>query len=95
MIPNLVKEALEAGVQLYVENGALKFSVRKGGFPAGLKEQIVRRKAEIVAFLSRVDGAGETQQAPLQQVTDRTAIPLSFSQQRLWFVDQLEGGSHQ
>jgi len=96
MIPNLVKEALEAGVQLYVENGGLKFAVRKGGFPAELREKIVRHKAEIVAFLARVDGAGEQiQQAPLQQVADRTAISLSFSQQRLWFVDQLEGGSHQ
>jgi len=95
MIPNLVKEALEAGVQLHVENGGLKFAVRKGGFPAELREKVVRHKQEIVAFLSRLGGAGQTQQSPLLRVADRTAVPLSFAQQRLWFVDQLEGGSHQ
>ena len=97
MVPNLVKEAREAGVQLFVQDGKLNFTVRKGGFSKELRERIVANKQEIVHFLARVDGAagGESSSVRLERVAQRQSVPLSFSQQRLWFVDQLEGGSHQ
>jgi alpha-ketoglutarate-dependent taurine dioxygenase/acyl carrier protein len=34
------------------------------------------------------------QAPPIQAIPDRTNLPLSFAQQRLWFLHQLEPGSH-
>jgi len=38
-------------------------------------------------------GEDEFEKPPLQRTPRETSIPLSFSQQRLWFLDQLEPGS--
>ncbi|MFC9249754.1 condensation domain-containing protein, partial [Streptomyces sp. NPDC057136] len=41
-----------------------------------------------------IDGAGQTQVLPSVRAADRTQpLPLSFAQQRLWFLDQLEPGA--
>jgi amino acid adenylation domain-containing protein len=37
--------------------------------------------------------AGEAQQPPLNSINREQPLPLSFAQQRLWFIDRLESGS--
>ncbi|OJT19745.1 hypothetical protein BO221_36000 [Archangium sp. Cb G35] len=51
-------------------------------------------EAPTVAGLSRrLPATGRTQAPPLVSVSRDGALPLSFSQQRLWFLDQLEPAS--
>ena len=51
----------------------------------------------IVEFAKRVEEERRANRAgripPIERVTDRSNLPLSFSQKRLWFLDRLEGGS--
>jgi amino acid adenylation domain-containing protein len=53
--------------------------------------QTVARQVESVERALRTDGGGA--RPPLRPVHDGGDPPLSFSQERLWFLDQLEPGS--
>ncbi|MFB1485365.1 amino acid adenylation domain-containing protein, partial [Corallococcus sp. RDP092CA] len=47
----------------------------------------------VEALASRLDTAKHTTIRPLQRTSSSAPRPLSFAQQRLWFIDQLEPGS--
>ncbi|HEY0727697.1 MAG TPA: amino acid adenylation domain-containing protein, partial [Pyrinomonadaceae bacterium] len=47
--------------------------------------------SELAAFIERhLKPGGEHTEPPLQAVSRERPLPLSFAQQRLWFIDQLE-----
>lgn len=91
---DLIKEAADAGVLLFVENGKLGFKLTGAEFPAALKQRIVANKADIVEFLSKHQEAAQNKLPDLVAVprTD-SRVTASFAQQRLWFLDEMEGES--
>lgn len=94
MISEIIKRAMNEGVQLFVENGQLRFQVKKNCvFAPELKSLVVANKAEIISFIQ--DHARDATIA-LETIPKAPADEpkrLSFQQQRLWFIDELEGGS--
>ncbi|WP_440055082.1 amino acid adenylation domain-containing protein [Pseudoalteromonas sp. T1lg65] len=83
MVIEIVKQAEVAGIHLYLEDGKLKFKARQGAMTPELKQQIVSAKQEIISFLSN-------RPSPKN---DNKRYPVSFSQQRLWFIDAMQGSS--
>ncbi|OBP13497.1 hypothetical protein A5320_18290 [Rheinheimera sp. SA_1] len=83
--------AIAGGVYLYVDGDKLKYKVAAGGLPADLAVHLKANKAAIIWRLNGTESAG---QWPLmQQVNRAQPQPLSYAQQRLWFLHQLRGAS--
>ena len=90
-------EANEKGMSIFLEDGKLKYTVDKSrpidnDFLARLKE----RKDEIIEFLGSESGDFRSYNSSEKKITpyDRSEpgrIPLSFNQERMWFVDKMTG----
>lgn len=73
-------------VKLWVEGQRLRCNAPEEILTLSLTTQISERKPEIIAFLS------QTKQS-IAAVPRQGYLPLSFAQQRLWFIEQMEPNS--
>ena len=77
------------GIQLWVEGEKLCYSAPAGALTPDMAGELRKRKAEIVGLLRDA-----SQIAPLiLPVSHDGNLPLSFAQERLWFLDQFEPNS--
>ena len=86
----------ERKIAVSAVDGALRVKAPKGAIDAEVDRLLKQHKHELVEFLVRrsAQTAGDDG-AALVPVTRGASSITSFPQQRLWFVDQLEGGSAQ
>lgn len=75
------------GIRVWVERGELKFSAPKGTLTPTLREALVAHKPEIIGLLSEAQAA-----EPIPVVSRDVALPLSFPQSQLWFIEQIDPG---
>jgi amino acid adenylation domain-containing protein len=76
-------------IKLWLEQDKLRYDAPKGKFTPELRQQIMHHKAEIIGYLQQV----EQKYIDLLPVSREQDILLSFSQQRLWFLDKLDSKS--
>ena len=81
------------GIQLWAEGTKVRLNAPKGVLTPALRKEITHRKAEILTLL-RDGGVQRTpERTQLAQMLRQGEFPLSFAQQCLWFLDQLEPSS--
>lgn len=78
-------------IRLWLEGPNLRFSAPEGAITADLRSELVARKAEVMAFLANAE---KFTQAPIKPADRSKPLPLSFAQQRMWLLDQLEPGGY-
>ena len=96
-IVELVSQLKSLDVQVFVEGDRdtsvdeirLRCTAPEGTLTTELRQELADRKAELVSYLCSLQPQ-PTQPAPtIQPTAQGTMFPLSFAQQRLWFLYQL------
>jgi len=87
----LLARLYELGGRASLEGGTVRIRARRGALPDELWSELKERRDEIHQLLK---GLRETAPVPpLLPQRRPSPLPVSYAQQRLWFIDRLEGGS--
>lgn len=81
------------GIRLWAEGENLRYQAPKGKLEKDVLQRIAARKGEILQFLKQVSLDAKSLQESIPAVNRSDALEVSFSQQSLWFYDQLVPGS--
>ncbi|MEN3161413.1 amino acid adenylation domain-containing protein [Tistrella mobilis] len=89
---DLLARVAGAGIQLWSENGELRFRAPKGALTPELRAEIGARRAELIALLAEaaaVAAADDRDPLPPFHPELDDEIPLAPGQARWWFLDRL------
>jgi len=91
--PEFLAQLQRLGVELWAESEGLRYRAPKGALTETLRAELGGRKAEILQLLRESSQLTRPTSPPLVRVHRNGGLPLSFAQQRLWFIAQLEPDS--
>ncbi len=84
---DLIREMKGRGIQVQLSDGRLRCSGPSGAITEEIRQALIAHKAIIIAALSQSDHSFS---APIPHASRVGGPPLSFAQQRMWFLYQLE-----
>ncbi|MBY0573830.1 MAG: hypothetical protein K2P84_09130, partial [Undibacterium sp.] len=88
----IIKTLSGAGISVFVEQGKLKTRSSANAITPEIASLIRDNKETLIRFLSRTASSEKTAYPSISARRQKTSV-LSYAQQRLWIIDQIEGGS--
>jgi amino acid adenylation domain-containing protein len=92
-LSDLMSQLQNLDIKLWVENDRLQYDAPSGALTNELRTEITKRKNEVIEFLQSARFAAHSSLTAIEKVPRDQPIPMSFAQQRLWFISQLEPDS--
>ena len=89
-LDGLLTELREKKIELWVEGDRLRYRAPDQALTPELLERLRQHKPELINFLRAATPGSESRKPVLQPVARPARLPLSFAQERLWVLDQLE-----
>ncbi|WP_413160445.1 amino acid adenylation domain-containing protein [Capilliphycus salinus ALCB114379] len=97
-IDEFLSDLYRLDVKLWVEGAdqksntdkRLRFSAPEEVLTDDFIAELKQRKSEIISFISEVQQSVQSPLEAIQPVSRQQDLPLSFAQQRLWFLEQLQ-----
>jgi amino acid adenylation domain-containing protein/non-ribosomal peptide synthase protein (TIGR01720 family) len=80
-------------IKIWIKDNQLHLSAPEGALTKVLRAELAERKAEILSFLQNANAVELPNIRPILPVSRDRDLPLSFNQQRLWLVEQIESDS--
>ena len=91
-VVEILVNAKNNGILITLQNDSLLISVEKGkDVDQDIIDEIKIRKINIVEFLKSINTTSSGFSAEITSETVTGPVPLSYSQERLWFIDRLQG----
>ena len=93
MLTDFLFKVNQLDIKLWVEEDRLRYNAPEGVLSEEIKAEIIKRKAEIIAFLQ---GGSNTESiaTKIQKTPRNQEMPLSCAQKWLWIYDQVETNSY-
>ncbi|WP_430015681.1 amino acid adenylation domain-containing protein [Microcystis protocystis FBCC-A270] len=77
-------------IKLWLEEEKLKYQAPQGAMTPEIKQEIGTRKPEILTFLRSATTPSKPLESVINSVARTEDLPLSFAQQRMWFLYQMD-----
>ncbi len=79
------------GIKVTALNGQLKVNAPQGVMTPDLKKELTEKKQDILGFLELANRK-TTKRTPIVSITREEDLPVSFAQERLWFLEKFNPG---
>lgn len=86
---DLLSQLRARNIKLWTDSGKLRYSAPPGALTPELREKLSQQKVELIEFLRQAN----VDYGPIKPVSRDKNLALSFAQQRIWFLQQLEPDS--
>ncbi|WP_332728251.1 amino acid adenylation domain-containing protein [Pseudomonas sp. ESBL9] len=93
MINEVMSLVAKKGIRLSLKDDSLVYMAPKGALSEDIKKLVIDNKKEIIALLKSQQAAILQPSLRITKREDSSPCPLSFAQQRLWLLNQINNGS--